>query len=127
MASKSASIRPTRTGGSDHIFPTDDYRTTTDGAKQCSLLFSLGFLFALFIGRALACGDLVEGAPFRFHPHVGVPREHGPRDVARDAHDHLVTRARLRKLRDQRVTVIVPPAIDLMVAFSLDFPEFRPA
>jgi hypothetical protein len=54
MASKSASIRPTRTGGSDHIFPTDDYRTTTDGAKQCSLLFSLGFLFALFITTPMA-------------------------------------------------------------------------
>ena len=112
MASKSASIRPTRTGGSDHIFPTDDYRTTTDGAKQCSLLFSLGFLFALFIGRALACGDLVEGAPFRFHPHVGVPLEHSARDVASDAHDHLVARARLGELRDQRVAVIVPTPND---------------
>src|ERR1035441_3311291 len=57
-----------------------------------------GFLFPLLVGRALACGDLVEGAPLRFHPHVGVAREHGARDVPSDAHDHLVARARRREI-----------------------------
>ena len=31
----------------------------------------------------------------RLHPHVGVAREHGARDVPGDAHDHLVAGARL--------------------------------
>ena len=33
--------------------------------KRRSLLLPLGFLFALLVGRALTCGDLVEGAPLR--------------------------------------------------------------
>src|ERR1035441_7522807 len=48
---------------------------------------------ARFVGRVLACGDLVKGAPLRFHPDVGVAREHGARDVPEDAHDHFVVRA----------------------------------
>ena len=69
------------------------------------LLLPIGVALALLVGRILSRGDLVEGAPLRFHPHVGVAREHGARDVSGDAHDHLVTRARLRELRDQRVVV----------------------
>ena len=65
------------------------------------------FLVPFLVGRALPRGDLVEGVPFCFHPHVGVAREHGARYVSGDAHDHLVTRARLRKLRYQRVPVVV--------------------
>jgi hypothetical protein len=34
-----------------------------------------------FPGRALAGGDLIEGAPLRFHPDVGISRKHGARDV----------------------------------------------
>jgi CHC2 zinc finger len=64
------------------------------------ILVARRFLPAPLVGRALACGDLVEGAPLRFHPHVGVLREHGARDVPRDAHDHLVASVWLRKLRD---------------------------
>ncbi len=60
---------------------------------------------ALFIGRALPRSNLIQGAPLRFHPHVRVPREHGARDVAGDAHDHLVARARFGKLRYQGVPV----------------------
>jgi hypothetical protein len=71
------------------------------------------FSLALLVGRALARGDFVEGAPFRFHPHVGVPREHGARDVPWDAHDHLVAGARFGRFRDQRVAVIVPGPDDL--------------
>jgi hypothetical protein len=41
---------------------------------------------------------------------VGVAGEHGARDVPGDAHDHLVARARLRKLRHERVAVVVPAA-----------------
>jgi hypothetical protein len=41
-------------------------------------------------GRALARGDFVEGSSLLFHPDMGVPREHGERDVPSDAHDHLV-------------------------------------
>jgi hypothetical protein len=54
----------------------------------------------------LARSDLVEGAPLRFHPHVGVAREHGARDVPRDAHDHFVARSGLGDLPDERVPVI---------------------
>jgi len=72
-----------------------------------TLLPPLGFFLALLVGGALARGNLVQGTPFRFHPHVGVTREHGARDVPGDAHDHLVARARLGGLRDQRVPVIV--------------------
>ena len=33
----------------------------------------LYFRLALLAGRTLACGDLVEGTPLRFHPYVGIP------------------------------------------------------
>jgi len=33
------------------------------------------FLLALLVGCALPRGDFVEGAPFRFHPHMGVARK----------------------------------------------------
>ena len=54
------------------------------------MLLPLGFDLALLVGRALACSDLVESAPLRLHPHMGVPREHSARDVPGDAHNHLV-------------------------------------
>jgi len=41
----------------------------------------LRFCVSLYVGRALARGDLVQGAPLRLHPDVGVAREHGARDV----------------------------------------------
>jgi len=66
-------------------------------------------VLAPLVGRNLAGGDLVEGAPLRFHPHVGIAREHGARDVTGEAHDHFVTGTGLKRLRDQRVAVIVPP------------------
>jgi hypothetical protein len=62
---------------------------------------------ALLVSRALACGDLIQSAPFRFHPHVGVAREHGARSVPGDAHDRLVASAGLGKFREQRVAVVV--------------------
>ena len=65
---------------------------------------------ALFVRRQLPRRDLVERAPLRFHPDVGVPREQGAGDVPGDAHNHLVAGARLREFRDQCVAVIVPPA-----------------
>jgi hypothetical protein len=36
--------------------------------RRRSLLLAFGFLLPLLVGRALACGDLVEGAPLRFNP-----------------------------------------------------------
>src|SRR5260221_7824862 len=51
-----------------------------------SRLLSLDFLMALLVRRALAFSDFIEGAPLRLHPHVGVSREHGARDVSGDAH-----------------------------------------
>ena len=51
--------------------------------------------------RDRACRNLIEGAPRRFHLHVGGAREHGAGDVP--AHEDFVARARLRELRDQRV------------------------
>ena len=51
--------------------------------------FCSAFLLAFFISLALARGDLVEGAPLRFHPHVGVAGKHGARDVAGDAHNNF--------------------------------------
>src|ERR1017187_2311480 len=44
----------------------------------------------------VARGDLVGGPSFRFHPDVGVTREHGAPDVPVDVHDHLVAGARSR-------------------------------
>jgi hypothetical protein len=38
-------------------------------------------------GRALACGNLVECAPFRFHPRVRVTGEHGARPHLPNGHD----------------------------------------
>ena len=60
---------------------------------------------------AVGTGDLVEGAPFRFHPHVGIARKHRARDVARDAHDHFVARARLREFCYQGVARVMPAAL----------------
>ena len=74
------------------------------------MLLPLCFLLAFLVGAALARGNLIQGPPFRLHPHVRVAREHSARDVARDAHDHLIAGARLGELRDQRVAVVVPPA-----------------
>ena len=47
--------------------------------RDRSFLLLLGFILPLLVGRALACRDLVERAPLRFHPHVGVTRQHGAR------------------------------------------------
>jgi hypothetical protein len=55
----------------------------------------LAVLFNCSTLRSLVCD---ESMTVRLHPHVGVPREHGARDVASDAHDHLVTGARLGDL-----------------------------
>jgi hypothetical protein len=49
---------------------------------------------ALLIRRPLPRRDLVQGAPFRLHPHVGRAREDSARDMPSDTHDHLVARAR---------------------------------
>ena len=46
-----------------------------------SSLQSRGFFPALFVGRALPRGDLVERAPLGFHPHVGVPNAGQKTDV----------------------------------------------
>jgi hypothetical protein len=51
---------------------------------------------------------LVQRMALDFHPHVGVARQHGARDVPGNAHDHLGARTRLGEFRDQRVAVIVP-------------------
>src|SRR5260370_29657512 len=56
----------------------------------------IGVCFALLVGRALAGGDFIEGAPFSFHAHMRVAREHGARNVPGDAHDDFIARARLR-------------------------------
>src|SRR5450759_645523 len=76
--------------------PTGQLRLLLNQYRLSSLgrLLLLGCLLALRVGGALPRGDLVEGTTFRFHPHVGVSRQHGPRDVAGDAHDHLVARIR---------------------------------
>src|ERR1035437_1970437 len=52
-------------------------------------------LLAPLVSSALARGDPVEGAPRRFHPHMGVPREHGAQDVPGDAHHNLALRRKL--------------------------------
>src|ERR1035441_6743282 len=41
------------------------------------MLPPLRFILALLVGRVLACGDLVEGAPLGLHPDVGVAGKHG--------------------------------------------------
>src|ERR1039457_2550999 len=54
------------------------------------------FLLALLVGLTLPRADLVEGTPFGLHPHAGVARGHGARDVPGDAYDRLVASARFR-------------------------------
>jgi len=51
-----------------------------------------GVLIAPFTRRLLPRRNLVQSPALRFHPHVGVSREHGAGDVAGDAHDHMVAR-----------------------------------
>src|ERR1035437_1035067 len=82
-------------------------------------LSTFGFFLAFTVGGALACGDLVQSPPLCFHPDVGVAGKHCARDVPGNAHDHLVARARLRKLRDQRVPIVVPPPDDLSFVADL--------
>src|ERR1017187_2971558 len=64
---------------------------------KCFAFF--GFLTALLVGRTLAHCNLVEGAPLRFHPHMGIARKHGARDVASDAHDHPLSAVTRRASR----------------------------
>jgi hypothetical protein len=49
--------------------------------------------------------------PLCFHPHVGVAREHGARDVAGNGRDHLIARTRLSELCCQSVAVVVPSTL----------------
>jgi hypothetical protein len=49
------------------------------------------------IGRILVRGDLFESPPLRVQAHVRVLGKHGERDVAGDAHDHLVAGTRFPK------------------------------
>jgi hypothetical protein len=49
--------------------------------RGCTRFAFFGFRPALLVGRTLAHGDLVEGAPLGFHPHVGVPLKYGAGDV----------------------------------------------
>ena len=83
------------------------------------VLLSRDFFAALVVCRPLTCGDLIEGAPLRLHPHVGVGRQHGPRDVTGDAHDHFVAGTRLREFRDWGVAVVVPSSDDFRVVADL--------
>jgi len=46
---------------------------------------------------------------------VAVVLEHVPRDVSGDIHDRLLSSAALRKISDERMTVIVPAARHLGV------------
>jgi len=89
-----------------------------------NLLLLLYLPVALFVRRAVARGDLGPGrAASPLSCHVGVPREHGARDVPGDAHDHLVTAARLGELRYPRRGCYHAIA-NMMVAFGLDFLAF---
>jgi len=73
---------------------------------SCGLLLPFGFPPALFVCRALARRDLFECAPLGFHPHMGVPREHGARDVPGDALDDLVAGAGFGAPRILRLTAL---------------------
>src|SRR5258706_11322120 len=56
------------------------------------LLSPFDILLALLVRAARwRVAISVEPAPLRLRPHVGVAREHGPRDLPSDAHGHLVT------------------------------------
>jgi hypothetical protein len=70
------------------------------------------------VGRA-SPAYFFQRLAFGLHPDVAVPAEHLPAHVAGDLHDRLVAGARLRKLRDQRVPVIVPAAADAGLAPAL--------
>ena len=54
-----------------------------------------------------------------FHPNMTVMAEHALRDMAGDVHDGLIARTTFRKIRDERVPVVVPASRDL--AFSRRF------
>src|ERR1039457_1706677 len=58
-----------------HVSPSaiTDHRRLGD---RRSLLPPFSVILPLLVGRILAGGNLVEGAPL-FHPHVGITREHG--------------------------------------------------
>jgi hypothetical protein len=72
------------------------------------LLQPFSVILALLVGRALPGSNFVECTPLRFHPHVGVTRKHGARDVPGDAHDHFVAGPRFCQFGDQRMPVIMP-------------------
>ena len=85
--------------------------------KNSRLLLPQAFRLALLVGCTLARRHFVEGAPVRFHPHVGVAREHCPcpEDVPGSAHDSLETGACVRIAGVQSALfgspreVVVPP------------------
>ena len=65
------------------------------------------------------------GAPLRLHPHVGIAREHGARDVAGRTHDHFVARTRLGELRDQCVPVVERGIVFGVARFAAAVPAGR--
>ena len=79
----------------------------------------VAFVFHAPLGRCALPLDVFQRLPLGLGPGVAVAREHGARDVPGDAHDHLGAGARLCELRDQGVTVIVPPSNDLRVVADL--------
>ena len=85
-----------------------DYRTTKDWALGAVCCCRSASFLAPLVGCALAHGNLIEGASLRFHPHMRVAREHGARDVAGDAHDHLVPAPEL--LNTAKPTATTPQA-----------------
>jgi hypothetical protein len=58
-------------------------------AGDMSFQVALGLVVPRLVRRALPRRNFIQGAPLCPHPHVGVAREHGARDVPSDAHDSL--------------------------------------
>ena len=49
--------------------------------RRRSLLLAFSVVLTLLVGRALPRGNLFQSFPLRLHPHVGVARQHGTRNV----------------------------------------------
>jgi hypothetical protein len=77
-------------------------------------------LLAVDLSRFLSCGvirlaadDRFESSALGLHADVAVMPEHAFGDVTGDVHDGLIAGPTFRKIRDERVAIVVPSASDL--------------
>jgi hypothetical protein len=78
--------------------------------------FRLMTTFSLWlVGPVRWDHDTFQSVPLRLHSHMKIVPQDLLRDVTDDLPDRLLPSSALSQLRDERVTMVVPPACDLRI------------